>query len=123
MERSRDTETETGEPSPELTCYCPLDGVISLLSRKYAIQVICVIGALDEARYGDIDAAFGEVSSSTLSSRLEELTEAGLLARVQHDTIPPKVEYSLTDAGETLCERLVPVLEWAEQWDRQRSQT
>lgn len=118
MEGSSDTAVETDEPSPEPTCYCPLDGVVALLSRKYAIQVVCVIGALGEARYGEIEAAFGDVSSSTLSSRLSELSDAGLLVREQHDTIPPKVEYSLTADGEALCERLEPVLEWAEQWDR-----
>lgn len=98
-------------------CYCPLDGVLDLLSRKYAIQVVCVVGALEPARYGEVEAAFDGVSSSTLSTRLSELTEAGLLAREQHDTIPPQVEYSLTPDGETLCDLLEPLLDWAETWD------
>ncbi|MFB6220555.1 MAG: winged helix-turn-helix transcriptional regulator [Halolamina sp.] len=119
MDRQPDTATDTGESPPEPTCYCPLDGVVALLSRKYAIQVVCVVGAFDGARYGEIEAAFGDVSSSTLSSRLTELADAGLLDREQYDTIPPKVEYSLTADGEALCERLKPVLDWAEQWDRQ----
>lgn len=124
MDGPSDTETEPDESpvesSAEPNCYCPLDGVVTILSRKYAIQVICVVGALGPARYGEIEAAFGEVSSSTLSSRLSELTDAGLLSREQHDSIPPNVEYNLTADGEALCERLEPVLEWAEQWDRQR---
>jgi DNA-binding HxlR family transcriptional regulator len=106
-----------GEPDEPTRCYCPLDGVLDLLSRKYAIHVVCAVGALQPARYGDIEAAFGGVSSSTLSARLGELTEAGLLAREQHDTIPPQVEYSLTADGETLCGLLEPLLDWAETWD------
>lgn len=95
-------------------CLCPVGGVMDLLSRKYAIQVVCVVDALGPVRYGDIEATFGDVSSSTLSARLEELTEAGLLVRDRYDEIPPRVEYSLTPNGEELSTRLVPLLEWAE---------
>lgn len=79
------------------------------------MQVVCVVGALEPVRYDRIEAALGEVSSSTLSTRLSELTEAEVLDREQHDTIPPQVEYSLTADGEELCERLQPLLEWIDQ--------
>lgn len=95
-------------------CYCPLGGVMDLLSSKYAIQVVCVVGALQPVRYGEIESAFGDVSSSTLSARLDELREAGLLERRRYDEIPPRVEYRLTDDGEELRDLLAPLLEWVE---------
>lgn len=98
----------------DVRCYCRLDGVIDLLSRKHAIQVICAVGSLGPVRYGEIDDAFGDVSSSTLSTRLEELTDAGLLVRTRYDEIPPRVEYRLTEDGRELCELLLPLLEWVE---------
>lgn len=98
-------------------CYCPVGGVMDLLSRKYAMQVVCTVGALGPVRYGGIEEAFGEVSSSTLSARLSELTEAGLLEREQHDAIPPRVEYELTADGEQLREALTPLLRWVEARD------
>ncbi|PSP97658.1 hypothetical protein BRC89_10690 [Halobacteriales archaeon QS_4_70_19] len=79
---------------------------MDLLSRKYTIQVICVVGALEPVRYGEIERAFDEVSSSTLSTRLEDLTEAGLLDREQYDEIPPRVEYRLTADGASLAGRV-----------------
>jgi DNA-binding HxlR family transcriptional regulator len=107
--------TDTNEESlDDARCYCRLDGVIELLSRKYAIQLICGIGILEPARYGEIEAAFEDVSSSTLSARLEELTDAGLLEREQYAEIPPRVEYRLTEDGAELRELLDPLLEWAE---------
>lgn len=112
------TATEDTTPSEAPDCYCRLDGVMELLSRRYAMQVVCVVGALGTARYGAIESAFGDVSSSTLSTRLSDLVEADLLAREQYDEIPPRVEYELTPAGEALRERLGPLLEWAEAWDR-----
>ncbi|MFD1646813.1 winged helix-turn-helix transcriptional regulator [Haloarchaeobius litoreus] len=106
--------TDTESPR----CYCPLGGVMDLLSRKYAMQLVCVVGALGPVRYGEVADAFGDVSSSTLSTRLDELVAAGYLSREQYAEIPPRVEYELTDDGRELCERLEPLLEWAERRDQ-----
>lgn len=98
----------------DLRCYCQLDGVVDLLSRKYAIQVLCLTGALEPVRYAEIEQTLGDVSSSTLSTRLDELTAAGLLSRERYAEIPPRVEYSVTGAGAELCELLEPLLRWAD---------
>lgn len=121
---------DTTDPAPEPAdassidedCLCPLGGMMDLLSRRYAMQLICVVGAIGPARYGAIEATFESVSSSTLSTRLEELVEAGILAREQYAEIPPRVEYELTETGEELGEHLEPLLEWVEAVeDRERS--
>ncbi len=96
------------------TCYCPVGGVMELLSRRYAMQLICAVGAIGPVRYNEVEGAFGDVSSSTLSSRLDELVEAEYLSRERYAEIPPRVEYELTDTGEELCHRLEPLLEWVE---------
>jgi len=101
----------------EHRCLCPLGGVLDLLASRYAIQVVCVVGALGPVRYGEIESAFGDVSSSTLSTRLSELTDAGLLDRERYAEIPPRVEYELTDDGAALYDRLVPLVEWAAERD------
>jgi DNA-binding HxlR family transcriptional regulator len=116
-ENAQAVDGDSGEPSVDTECCCPLGGIMDLLSRKYAIQVVCVIDQLQPARYGEIEDAFAEVSSSTLSTRLDELTEAGLLKRSQYNEIPPRVEYDLTERGEELGELLAPVLQWVENQD------
>jgi DNA-binding HxlR family transcriptional regulator len=118
MEKTPESSPDIPEiQNTETTCYCPLGGVMDLLSRRYAMQVVCVVGAIGPARYGEIEETFGEVSSSTLSTRLDDLVEAGLLSREQYAEIPPRVEYELTEKGDELRERLDPLLEWAETQD------
>ena len=95
------------------TCYCPLTGVIDTLSRKYAMQLISIIGAHDSLRFAGIEDHLTSASSSTVSKRLSEFEEAGLVSRTQYDEIPPRVEYALTDDGRQVCERLEPLLQWA----------
>ena len=113
-------DTSTGaldSSNTEPDCYCPLGGIMDLLSRRYAMQLICVVGSIGPARYGEIEATFNDVSSSTLSTRLDELVEAGVLARERYAEIPPRVEYELTDVGDQLCQHLEPLLKWAEEMD------
>lgn len=120
MADTPDAVSETPNASNiDLDCLCPLDGVMDLLSRRYAMQLIWVVGAIGPARYGDIEETFDGVSSSTLSTRLDELVEAGILAREQYAEIPPRVEYELTETGEELGQHLEPLLKWAEEIDEE----
>ncbi|MDF9747729.1 helix-turn-helix transcriptional regulator [Natrinema sp. S1CR25-10] len=113
MTEATDDRSEPSDSPCDVDCYCQLNGLMDLLSRRYAMQLICVVGAIGPARYGEIEDTFESVSSSTLSSRLDDLVDAGYLSREQYAEIPPRVEYDLTDAGEELCRRLQPLLEWA----------
>jgi DNA-binding HxlR family transcriptional regulator len=113
---TEDVDLPGPEDSP--ACFCPLEGTLATLSAKYAMQVVCAVGAFGEARFSDLEAAIPDASTSTLSARLDDLEDAGLVTREQYDEIPPRVEYALTDDGRALCERLVPLLEWAAERDR-----
>jgi DNA-binding HxlR family transcriptional regulator len=95
------------------TCYCPLTGVIETLSRKYAMQLVSIIGAHESLRFAEIEAHVPGASTSTISRRLDEFDDAGLVSRTQYDEIPPRVEYALTADGEEVKERLEPLLQWA----------
>lgn len=110
---TEDSTTATGgDACGSTTCYCPVSGVMETLARKYAIQLVCVVGAHGTVRFSDFEAHLPTASTSTLSTRLEELVEQGLFDRTQYDEIPPRVEYDLTEDGAELCERLDPLVEW-----------
>lgn len=94
------------------TCYCPLTGVITTLSRKYAMQLVSIIGAHDSLRFVEIEEHLSNASPSTISKRLDEFEDAGLISRTQYNEIPPRVEYSLTEDGDEVRTRLEPLLEW-----------
>ncbi|WP_135665656.1 winged helix-turn-helix transcriptional regulator [Halorhabdus rudnickae] len=108
-----DTTSDAPVCNVDGTCYCPLTGVIDLLSRKYAMQLVSIIGAHDSLRFAEIEAHLPTASTSTISKRLDEFEEASLISRTQYNEIPPRVEYSLTDDGGEVRTRLEPLLEWA----------
>lgn len=108
-----DTTAEAPTCDVDGTCYCPLTGVIDTLSRKYAMQLVSIIGAHESLRFAEIEEHLPTASTSTISKRLDEFEDAGLISRTQYNEIPPRVEYSLTDDGDEVRTRLEPLLEWA----------
>jgi len=85
---------------------------MEVISRKWAILIVNIIGNGGTVRYRDIKEMLGGINSKTLSDRLKELAEFGLVRRVAYPEIPPRVEYSLTDEGMALRKSLMPLLEW-----------
>lgn len=117
------TTVQTPEPEPagsgeDAVCYCPIDGLIDTVSKKYAMQIVSVVGAREPVRFKDLEELFEGASTSTLSNRLEELVEVDVLERTSFDEVPPHVEYRLTAAGRELQTRLEPLLEWVAEADR-----
>lgn len=106
---------EDSDPAPEkdLSCYCPIEGVIDVISKKYSLQIVAFLGARGPTRYNELEEVLGATSSSLLSNRLGELTEEDLIERRSFDEVPPRVEYSLTPRGRELETRIQPLLAWA----------
>lgn len=96
-----------------MTCYCPLDDVIDTVGKKYAMQIVALLGARGPTRFSELEDELGVTSTSTLSEHLEDLAAEDLIERRSFDEVPPRVEYSLTPRGRELEERLQPLLEWA----------
>lgn len=96
-----------------LTCYCALDAMIDTVRKKYTLRIIAVLGAEGPLRYGDLRARLDVPSDATLSDRLSQLADDGVIVRQSYDEIPPRVEYSLTSTGREFEARLQPLLEWA----------
>jgi len=111
-DREREATTEIDCTLEDGRCRCVLSDVMGLLGRKYVMEIVCIVGAHETVRFGEIEAHLPEASTSTLSTRLDELVDAGLVERERYAEIPPRVEYELGDDGQELATRLEPVVEW-----------
>ncbi len=94
-------------------CLCPLEGIISIISKKWALQIVAVIGNHQQLRYSAIQTRLEGISPKSLADRLKELRQEGLLKREVFAEIPPRVEYSLTTDGEELRRLIMPLMNWA----------
>jgi DNA-binding HxlR family transcriptional regulator len=97
----------------ETVCYCPLEGVIDVISKKWALLIINAIGNYGSLRFNKLMEELHGISPKTLADTLKQLRNEQLLNRESFAEIPPRVEYSLTKDGQGLREAVVPILKWA----------
>ena len=97
----------------DVVCFCPLEGIIDVISKKWALLIINAIGNYGSLRFNRLMKELQGISPKTLADTLKQLQEEELLKRESFAEIPPRVEYSLTKDGEGLREAVIPILKWA----------
>lgn len=101
--------TETCRVTSPFTC--GLEAVLFVLGGKWKPLILFQLTGRT-LRYGELRRAVGRVSDKVLIQQLKELQADGIISRVDHGEIPPKVDYSLTPFGDSLAEALVRLCEW-----------
>jgi len=90
--------------------------VSDLLSRvgdKWSILVVSVLGDRT-LRFSELRRELGTISQKMLTTTLRNLERDGFVERTVYPTIPPKVEYQLTDLGEDLLDPVEALGRWAQ---------
>ncbi len=101
-------------------CLCSIEGIMGILSKKWALLIISAIGNNQKLRYSELEKKLGEISPKTLADRLKELDDAKIVKREAFAEIPPRVEYSLTEEGVELRNAIMPLMRWASLRDFQQ---
>jgi DNA-binding HxlR family transcriptional regulator len=96
-----------------VTCLCPLDGVIDTIGKKWGLLIINEIGNHGKLRYNELMSELKGISPSTLASMLKELEKENLIEKEMFREIPPRVEYSLSIRGKELRDAILPLIRWA----------
>ena len=88
----------------------------AILDRIGDKWVVMVVGALSHGptRFNALKRLIGGVSQRMLTLTLRGMERDGLVTRTHHPTIPPRVEYALTDLGRSLIEPLSGLSLWAD---------
>ncbi len=90
---------------------CPVDRALSVMGGKWTPQIIYeLLGGT--RRFGELRKALPGVSPKTLTERLRMLEEQALVTRTIYPEVPPRVEYALTEHGQSLGKIVDAMLEW-----------
>jgi len=89
-----------------------LADVLASVGDKWTIMVV---GALSKGslRYNEIQRRIGGISQRMLTLTLKRLETDGIVTRTLFPSVPPRVDYELTELGQTLRGALVPLHLWA----------
>ncbi len=91
--------------------HCPVDTTLRLIGGKYKALILwhLVDGAM---RHGEIARIIPQATPKMLTQQLRELEADNLLTRTVYPVVPPRVEYSLTELGESIRPILLTVYDW-----------
>ncbi|MEJ8306379.1 helix-turn-helix domain-containing protein [Saccharibacillus sacchari] len=117
------------DPDERVNCQA-LGGVLALIGDKWTIMIV---GELSDGpvRFNELKRRIGGITQRMLTLALRRLEQEGLVSRTVLPTVPPGVDYELTEYGKTLIEPLTALGDWAgkhharrrnEEWHAARSE-
>lgn len=83
---------------------------LGIFFRKWVVELMFVLNQKGTLRFNELKESLDGISSRTLSKRLTELTDQGLVDRTLYDEMPVRVEYELTDKGEDVAMLALPMI-------------
>lgn len=85
-----------------------------LLGGKWKIEILYYIAVFDIHRFGELRRHIGEITESSLTKQLRELEADGFILRNDFQEVPPRVEYTLTELGQSFISVLNFMKEWGD---------
>ena len=92
---------------------CPIRNVVARFGNKWAILVLLILQEESCLRFNQLRKMMPDISSKVLSSTLQVLEADGLVRRTVYPEVPPRVEYALTEMGQSLMPIIYELTQWA----------
>lgn len=101
-------------PTPyEIAEDCPVREVLDRVGDKWSVMVIVLLGQRTH-RFNELHRTIEGISQRMLTLTVRALERDGLVTRTVHASVPPRVDYELTELGRTLLIPLGALADWAE---------
>jgi len=83
-----------------------------MLEGRWKLVILFHLFGGKVLRFSELERAIPAISQKMLTQQLRQMENDGIVRRVVHPQVPPKVEYALTDWGQSLCPALDALLHW-----------
>ncbi|MGL4336731.1 MAG: winged helix-turn-helix transcriptional regulator [Turicibacter sp.] len=89
-----------------------MEVTLNKIGGKFKPIILYILIEDGVKRFGEIKSLIPTISQKTLTNQLRELEQDGLIKRTSYPTIPPKVEYTITELGKSLYPILEAMCDW-----------
>lgn len=93
---------------------CGIAYTLSLIGGRWKINILSYLINEHKLRYSELRSRLTGISERMLISKLKELESDGLVNRIVHPQVPPKVEYELTTLGKSFEDILNLMADWGD---------
>ncbi|WP_302565429.1 winged helix-turn-helix transcriptional regulator [Burkholderia metallica] len=90
-----------------------VDQALKMLDGKWKLVILFHLFGGNLLRFSELERAIPAITQKMLTQQLRQMEADGVVRRIVHPQVPPKVEYGLTDWGQALCPALDALLKWA----------
>ena len=105
--------TNSAAPVPDpLDRDCPIREVLDRVGDKWSTLIVVRLGKRTH-RFNELHREIDGISQRMLTLTLRQLVRDGLVSRTAYATVPPRVDYELTELGRTLLAPVTALHEWA----------
>ena len=111
---------ETNGGNMEKENLCPVESTLELIGGKYKALILWHLSQ-GTPRFSQLQKSISGATAKMLTQQLRELESQKLVHREVFPVIPPKVEYSLTDLGQSLLPILVAMRDWGANYLKNRN--
>ena len=92
----------------------PVETTLTLIGDKWKVLILRDL-LPGTKRFGELKKSIGTVSQKVLTAQLRDMENSGLVNRKVYAEVPPRVEYSLTELGQSLK----PILDAMQDWGKE----
>ena len=96
---------------------CPIDNSLKIVGKKFTMHIVRNMLLLKQKKFNEFLKSIEAISTKTLSIRLREMEDGGLITRKIIDRRPLQIEYSLTEKGKALEPILVQMASFSMRWE------
>lgn len=86
--------------------------ILDRIGDKWSLYIVAMLAGGPQ-RFNELKRGIDGISQRMLTLTLRGLERDGLITRTQYPTIPPRVDYALTDLGRTLLKPVMALVHWA----------
>jgi DNA-binding HxlR family transcriptional regulator len=98
------------------TFNCEKELTLSVIGGKWKMLILWYLGKEGTKRFGELKSLIPDITQRMLVSQLRELEDDLIVHREVYPVVPPKVEYSLTELGQSLMPILESMYEWGKNY-------
>jgi DNA-binding HxlR family transcriptional regulator len=91
---------------------CRITPVVDVVFSRWTTPILWTLHEFGRLRFVELHRRIGAVTPKVLTQRLRQLERDGLITRTYHPEVPPRVEYEISDLGETLAPLFATLAEW-----------
>src|SRR5207245_3307319 len=117
MARTHGKVRYTPKSKPEkltpVTAASGVERALKILEGRWKLVILFHLFGGKLLRFSELERAIPAISQKMLIQQLRQMERDGIVRRIVHHQVPPKVEYGITRGGQALCPALDALLKWA----------